>query len=275
MRARNPESKTGILRAAIMKLIEQHRADGTIPTSGRFLFYELEMQGDVSKDNGKVKGDDKLVSEALTDLRKMGEIEWDEIKDESRELTQWNSAPTIKDYMRSSVRWAKIDPWDGNPPMVICESRTVSGALYETAGEYLAPITATVGQCGGFLHSDIGPALKDGQQILYYGDLDVQGNDIEMNTKKVLEEIIGGELEWERLALTMAQANRFGLKRFMKLDNRTGIKSGAIEAESLSQLRLVNILRDRLNALLPEPLSVIHAREETQREAVLRLLGRK
>jgi hypothetical protein len=36
-----PSSKLGRLRTALMYLMEEHRRDGALPTSVRFLFYEL------------------------------------------------------------------------------------------------------------------------------------------------------------------------------------------------------------------------------------------
>src|SRR5260370_42238220 len=40
-----PESKAGRLQRACLALLKQHEHEGTIPTNGRFLFYELEQQG--------------------------------------------------------------------------------------------------------------------------------------------------------------------------------------------------------------------------------------
>jgi hypothetical protein len=64
-----PESKIGRVRTALMYLIEQHRNDGALPTSVRFLFYELVMQRIVAKEGNRP---DKIVSAALTDLREDG-----------------------------------------------------------------------------------------------------------------------------------------------------------------------------------------------------------
>jgi len=46
---RRADSKLGRLRAAILELLGEHERDGALPTSGRFLFYELEHRGVVSK----------------------------------------------------------------------------------------------------------------------------------------------------------------------------------------------------------------------------------
>ena len=63
---------------------------------------------------------------------------------------------------------------------------------------------------------------EDGElrRVLYIGDLDLQGGQIEANTRKVLEEEAGGELDWTRVALTSEQAQQYNLKKIKKVDER-------------------------------------------------------
>jgi hypothetical protein len=72
-------------------------------------------------------------------------------------------------------------------------------------------------------------------------------------------------LRWERLALTEEQAR--SLPRIIKHDRRykDGHPHEAVETEALSQVRIVQIVRDRLDALLPEPLGRVHERQERER----------
>ena len=44
----------------------------------------------------------------------------------------------------------RVDPWRGEPPMIITESRSLAGGLRDLASEYLTPIASTNGQAGGF-----------------------------------------------------------------------------------------------------------------------------
>jgi hypothetical protein len=64
-----PASKIGKVRVALMYLMDEHRRDDALPTSVRFLFYELVMRRIIAKDGNRP---DKIVSEALTDLRERG-----------------------------------------------------------------------------------------------------------------------------------------------------------------------------------------------------------
>jgi hypothetical protein len=77
------------LRRALLDLLATHRHDDTLPTNGRFLFYELEQLGLVFKKKlkGAARGsmpDADDVSDALTDLREKGEVLWSWIVDETR-----------------------------------------------------------------------------------------------------------------------------------------------------------------------------------------------
>ena len=69
------------------------------------------------------------------------------------------------------------------------------------------------------------PLLKPGDRVGYLGDFDLAGGDIEANTRRVLEGIIGGELDWDRLALTREQVDQYRLPTIIKTDKR--FKDGA------------------------------------------------
>lgn len=82
--------------------------------------------------------------------------------------------------------------WGNEPaPLIVCESRTFGGVLARTlAPEYLCPVTATGGQVGGFLHTNIAPLLIGNERrVLYVGDLDLAGRDIE-GAKALVEALV-------------------------------------------------------------------------------------
>jgi hypothetical protein len=109
----------------------------------------------------------------------------------------------------------------------------------------------------------------------YLGDLDLAGGDIEANTRRVLEEIIGGKVNWQRLALTRDQVDRYDLPRIVKTDRRFNDGAGrheAVETEALSQTLIVNIVRTWLDELLPQPLETVLVRERRERARLRRLI---
>ena len=158
--------------------------------------------------------------------------------------------------------------------MILTERRSLAGTLRNVVQEYRANIASTNGQVGGFLHTDLAPAMQSGDRVLYLGDWDLAGAQIEDNTRRVLEREVG-DLQWERLALTEQQVNDHALPRITKHDKRypDHRPHEAVETEALRQVVLMDILRARLAELLPEPLSRVQEREERQRRRIARLLG--
>lgn len=279
-RLSHPDTKAGRLQRAALLVLAEHQADGSLPTSGRFLFYELEQRGVFAKNYYDVAGRKRPrtpaqdFADALTHLREQGVIPWEWLVDETRAAHKWQYAATVADYLAEQVDRARIDPWAGEPPpLLLVESRSLAGVLRTLAYNYVTPVAATNGQVGGFLHTDVAPLLSDGQRVLYLGDFDWQGGQIEANTRKVLGWY--ARLEWERLALTAEQVNTYGLQPISKTDRRYRPPRvhQAVETEALRQGVIVTIARDRLDALLPEPLDDVLVRERAERAAARQQLS--
>jgi hypothetical protein len=267
-------SKAARLREVLLDLLEEHRRDNALPTSGRFLFYELVAREIISKEKSGARRPDQDMTEALTQLRENGDIPWDWIVDETRSLEDYSGSSTITEGILDQLPYIKLNPWHGDVPLILTESRSLAGCLRPVAGEYGIRIAATNGQVGGFLHTDVARALEPWSCVLYLGDLDLCGGDIENNTRRVLEQEVG-ELEWERLALTEEQVERYNLPKITKNDRRFKNGGGvheAVETEALSQRIIIEIVRSRLNVLLPEPLVNVQERAEREREDVRRKL---
>src|SRR6516164_9249904 len=96
-----PETKAGRLQRACFAWLKQHEREGTIPTIGRFLFYELEQQGVIPKHYVKPSGEKRArtpaqdIADATLRLRKLGLVPWDWILDESRDVTTWRYAESV------------------------------------------------------------------------------------------------------------------------------------------------------------------------------------
>lgn len=227
-----PDTKAGQLQREILRRLREREASGdedALPTSIRFIFYELEQAGVVPKHKPRVEGEGKVgrradqnVIDAVMRLREASEIPWEWISDETRQMQSWRYAATAAKYLIETVPNIRLDVWDAKPPpMILTESRSLAGVLDNLAYRYLAPIASTNGQVGGFLRTDIAPELQPGQRVLYLGDRDLQGDQIEANTRDVLERCIGGKLDWRRIAITEAQvAARPDIPRIIKHDRR-------------------------------------------------------
>jgi hypothetical protein len=275
-----PNTKSGRLQRTILEMLKdrEHEEDA-LPTSVRFIYYELISKGIIQKKKDDVGGrrSDQDVIDAVYKLRLAGEVPWDWIVDETRSITAWQYADSVASFLRDTVANARIDAWDcEEPPLILTESRSLAGVLRNLAARYLVPIASTNGQCGGFLHTDLAPILSPGKRVLYLGDWDWQGLQIEDNTRAVLERLIGGELDWERLAITEKQVGEHDLTRIRKADRRYKPvrHHDAVETEALGQRFIVGIVRAHLDELLPEPLADVLEREKAQQAKVRTALAR-
>jgi hypothetical protein len=271
-----PETKSGRLQRQVLELVREHERAGAVPTSGRFLFYELVQRGILSKQKQGAQRPDQPLSAALMHLRRVGLIPWDWIADETRSLDDYTGWSSIAAAATSMAKTARLDPWDGAAPLILTESRSLSGVLRDLVREYAVKIAATNGQVGGFLYTDIIPELSPDDAVLYIGDHDWQGHQIETNTRSVLEREVG-DLDWHRIALTEEQVEQYdlGRLRISKPDKRYKPVRyhDAIETEALSQSVIVDIVRSALEARLPEPLADVFERADAERARVVSALG--
>jgi hypothetical protein len=268
--------KAAKLREAVHKRLLAHQAAGVVPTSNRFILYELRQRSGPlygHKSRGQGRSDDQNLSDASKWLRDKGLVPWAWIVDETRRKTEYLYTKTVAEFVVGSLDRARIDCWDGEPPpLILCESRTFGGVMERTvAGEYLCPVAATNGQVGGFLHTNIAPLLEDGDRaVLYIGDHDKRGYQIEANTRRILKEVCG-PLDWTRVALTAQQVRRHRLPVVQKHDRVLGTHQ-AVEVEALGQSEVTALIRAALDDLLPEPLEDVQVHEDRQRERVRELL---
>ncbi len=271
-RYENTGYETARLRAALIALFVNHLKQGgfetfALPSSGRFLFYECEGLQVVSKEKKGARRADQNLGEALTWLREEEIIPWTWVVDETRNITAPFVGPTVKDWTMQAVPQARLDPWGGRPPLLLCESRSLSGILRGIAHNYAVPLASTNGMCQGFLRTDVAPILRPRQVVLYLGDLDLSGGQIEQNSRKILEDILV-KLAWERLAITQEQVDQYELEPIQKWDERLHEYHPAVETEAIGQSLIVALVIDRLNVLLPEPLKAVLARQAAQIQAM-------
>jgi hypothetical protein len=287
-----PDTKKGKLQRACLDLLRKHEREGTIPTNVTFVFYELEQQGVVPKAYRDASGNKRPrtprqdISDATMRLRERDVVPWWWLMDESRDVGEPRYAASVYKYLADSVELARIDCWGGEPPpLVICEARATRGVLEHITDEYLCPITATGGQCGGFLVNEVAPLLKgNDREVLYIGDCEERGpgDQIEANTRRYIEKHTGRTFTpdtWIKVALTPEQVARSPRLRDLaiyKRDHRhkPPMRYLAIECEAVGQAVLERMLRAQLVSLLPEPLSRILERERRQRLRIERLLRR-
>jgi hypothetical protein len=96
----------------------------------------------------------------------------------TREIEDFTGSPTVAKDWLGYLDNACIDPWRGQVPFIITESRSLAGVLRDMCADYRIRIASTNGQVGGFLHTELAPRLSEGDRVGYLGDLDLAGGDI-------------------------------------------------------------------------------------------------
>ena len=269
-------TNTGRLQRALLERLKIHEGEDTIPTNGRFLFYELEQRGVVTKDAppGQKRTPRQDLTDALTRLRELGLVPWEWIIDERRDYTAFATAPSVAEYVADSVQYASLDRWPGKPPpLIICESEGVYGVLYNLAARYACPITFTSGQVRAHLINEVAPRLQVDQQVMYLGHADLSGGQIEDHTQRAPDQhaplwamsLCQSQRRvsrsrrrtgtphatlWERLALTQAQVDadeRLQRLVIVKTDKRyrPARQFEAVELETIGQRQLVEMEQQR------------------------------
>jgi hypothetical protein len=266
-----PGTAKGDLQRAVLALLHEHRANRELPTNGRFVFYELEQRGIVSKVRRGARRADQDTTDALMHLREAGVVPWSWIVDETRWVGGYDRRETIREEVAAFIEGATINPWAGPPPLVLVESRSLGGVLRPLVeDEYRCRLAPTNGQAGGFLRTDVAPIImRNERQVLYLGDLDVSGAQIEENTRRVLEREAGRAITWHRVAISAEQVAERGLEPIVKHDRRyrPAREHEAWETEALGQRTVLALLHEALDDLLPEPLADVLERERVEREA--------
>jgi hypothetical protein len=276
------DSKRARIRRHVLELLAEHEATDSLPTTIRFLFYELEQRGLAQKPTKERQGRRRSVgwppgSQDLTDvitrLRDAGEIPWNWIADTERSVAVWSHDRTVAEYLATKLEGARLNPWEPDqPPLILSESKGVAEVLQAVAYEYVCPIAGLKGQTAGFLRTAIAPLLEDNNRtVLYLGDLDRCGLDIERNAKAVLQAATGRLRNWTRIGLTMDQVE--GVEPIWKTDGRDGRGHDAWELESLGQSSLVALVRSTLDDLMPQPLTDVQEREVAEIENMRERLG--
>jgi hypothetical protein len=284
------DSAAGKLRRACYDLLILHKHREEIPTNGRFLFYELEQDGDIAKKREGIKRPSSTnLAEALIDLSEARLIPWDWIEDETRDVIETRGSASILEDLTSFLPITHIDPWGETlAPLTVTESRATKGVLVRQAIRYLAPLTSVGGMSRRHIVNKVAPLLRGNDRVvLYIGDWEVggPGDQIEDHVRRTLEEHTGRTfkvgIDWIRIALTEEQVNadpRLAARVIEKTDKRYkgGKTYQAVEAEALGQGIIVGIHRDQLDRMLAErglpDIESVLARSEEERADLGRVL---
>lgn len=270
---RNPEQLEALDAQIIAVLKEDH------PQSVRHVFYRMtdpRLPEPVEKsDRGYRHVQDRCVK-----LRRSGRIPYGWFADLSRRGYFVNTYADAGDFITRMKGLYRADLWQNADCRceVWAESRSIASVILSDCNE----LAVDLYPCGGFsslsfIHeaAESINASDDTRplQVFYIGDYDAAGVLIDVSLQRELREHLRADIElrFERIGINADQIAEYDLpsKPRKETDKRSQHITCAVEAESMPAKILRRILRDKIEALLPEhALIVAKVAEDSERVAL-------
>jgi hypothetical protein len=277
----SPVNRSSRHRATKAEMAERHGriADIVItggPMSVRHAYYRAVVEGLVEKrDSGYRK-----VQAAVLRLRRERRIPYDLVVDTTRWMRKPQTFASLEDVLRTTARTYRRNLWlDSDWRLEVwCESESIAGVVHDVTWEWDVPLMP----CKGFTSETFayGAAeawATDGRTpvVLYVGDFDPHGLEIENALRNRLAEFYGDDFLWTRLGITLDQVVALGL-----WDTGTEPKKDygyplAWEAEAIPAEHLRQLVDEAIEGYAdPRRLETLRQAEASEREILLSMVGR-
>lgn len=262
------------------QIIDVLRADH--PQSVRHVFYcmtDPRLPHPVEKSD---KGY-RHVQDRCAKLRLSGRLPYSWIADMSRRGYLTNTYAGASDFIRSMAGLYRADLWQQSDFQceVWCESRSIASVIQRDCKD----LAVDLYPCGGFaslsfVYEAAQSINRSGDKrplyVFYIGDYDPAGvlidQKVEQGLRTHLDDSI--ELVFQRIAINEQQIEELDLptKPRKKSDSRSKHVKVTVEAEAMPARTLRNILRQRVESLLPYgALETIKVAERSEREHLRRM----
>ena len=271
--------------------------DDEAPLTLRQLYYRLVAAGAIPKTEAAYG----TVKRRLLELRESRRVDWSEIIDNTRWVTQATTYDGPQAALRATAALYRRNLMASQPVRieVWAESDSIGSVLSEVTDAYGIPLYIGRGYSSrGYLHAaaeEIDQAASAGKQtlILQLGDHDPSGEDIARAVRETLERYCT-ELWWERvvddtadplmlpeferLAVTPKQIEDLDLPYLpvKASDPRTASFAGAgsVEIEAIPRQIVLAILRERIEQEIDRrALEVVRVAEESERAILANIVA--
>ncbi len=272
-------------RATAEEMAERRQAVAQIvmtdgPMSIRHAYYRAVVNGLVKKnENGY-----RMVQRAVLDLRRDGTIPYHLIVDNTRLMRKPATWDSLEEMLADAARYYRRDLWaqSGWRLEVWCESDSISGTIADVTERWDIPLMVTRGFSSETFAFAAAETWADDRRripvVLYIGDLDPAGVEIEKNLRAKLTafyaDLTGFEdsVLWTRVGIEMFQVVELDLYNAGTVPKKAYGYPLAWEAEALP----APYLREQLEAEIEsrvdqEALAAIKAAEESEREVLIEI----
>ena len=259
-------------------LVEDH------PQSVRHVFYRMtdpRLEEPVEKsDRGY-----RHVQDRLKKLRRAGLVPYGWISDATRRGYHVNTFNSAADFLRRMNGLYRADLWRNADHYceVWTESRSLAGVIEDECEE----LAVSLYPAGGFSSitlafeaADFINQSHDGRDVVifYIGDYDPAGVLIDVALERELRAHLSPDitLHFERIGITEEQIAHFDLptKPRKEGDRRSAQVRSTVEAEAMPAAIMRDLLRSRIEALLPpDALAIAKAAEKSERTMIDGLAG--
>lgn len=289
----NPADRQRLNMAEVKQLerqIYETLADSH-PQSVRHVYYEMTnprlpvwvIKGKVRKPDGTKSKNEPgydCVQNRCVIMRENSLIPYDWFSDLSRRGYFTPTYDDAGDFIQSHVGLYRSHVWEDAKVRceVWCESRSLAGVILgdcESLAVDLYPsggyVSKTFAHAAASENNAVFRADKRPLEILYIGDLDPHGKQIDRDLERELRKHLNPNMDmrFRRIAITPEQVERYDLPN-------KGVGEYRVEGEAMPASLMRQILRYEVEALLPpHALAVSKAAEESERAWMTKLAAMK
>jgi hypothetical protein len=250
----------------------------------RQLYYQLVTKNVVPNTEKSYQRLSGLISNA----RLAGLMDWSAIEDRTRLPHTPSEFEDLGDLVNAAIRSYRLPRWEGQEHYaeLWVEKDALAGVLSPLAREFHITLMVNRGYSSQTAMYEASKRFvarpEDTKPVLFYlGDHDPSGEDMVRDIRDRLEMFVGEPVEVQKLALTMAQVEKFNPPpNPAKLsDTRAAAyieKYGdsSWEVDALPPQELSRIIRKAFKAIIDkDKLDVVLAKEEKDKQKLLNLVG--
>lgn len=259
-------------------LIDLAYANG--PCSVRHLYYAAtvaKVPGIGKDDAGYAK-----VQRLVLELRRTHEIAYELVVDSTRWMRKPDSYNSMEDALATTAALYRRNLWATSAYRVEvwAESDSIASTIFPITAKWDVPLMVTRGQSSETFAYNAADSWRQGDSfpvVLYVGDHDPAGLDIEESLRSKLTAFYGAEVEWERIGVTWDQVETLdlpGTQPKLKGRRRPYPYPLAVEAEALPPRMLIDLLDDAIEDYVDQnDLRVLRVAEEDERRLLGGLVG--
>ncbi len=172
-----------------------------------------------------------MVKRFLTDMRLDGRIPYDAITDNTRWVHKPTTYPSLTAAVQDWVKYFRLSYWDDQPGNleIWLEKDALAGLFYQVTYQFDVPLMVTRGYPSITYLNDAASIIgRRGKPtvILYFGDYDPSGMDIEKNIHRSIQKYApNADVTFERVAITKQQIGQWNLPTRPTKENDSRLKT--------------------------------------------------